>query len=989
MNGLLRWGLLTGLMIAAPSLSAADANSPWSVHVWQSDDGLPNNNVTGITQTGDGYLWIANPGNLARFDGVHFDELASHRIDSQLTQRAAALASDHKGTLWLAMDHGAVAHLDGGTPRIYTNDLPNQLALTVMEDAAGGMWIVYRSGFVCRIKNDQVRRFSPEDLPNGYGLSLANDSHGRLWFARLGQLGVFEEERFQVRFRLDRVPTLIAKASAGGLWACVGNRLLKCDETGIVKDCGRFNAQNAEPTALLEGTDGDVWIGTADSGLFRFNGSAFENVPLSHREILCLFNDPEGNLWVGTGGGGLNRVSPRAVQLQGTESGLPFEAMQSLTEDTNGVIWATTQTGSLVCRTNGRWETITLAARPRARASCVAADASNVLWIGTYNYELLRIQGDQFEAWTRTAGLQGHTIHALLPSRSGDVWMGEESPDIVQRLHNGKIETFAVPPGPRMIRAIAEDTAGNIWIGTSKGLLLRITDGKLVDETARLGKTLLSIRTLMTTPDGSLWLGFAGFGVGRLKDGKFAQISVERGLFDYNISQMVADGRGWMWCGADHGIFRVRQKDLDWVADGRGARVGCIHYGRDEGLPSLQANFGDAPGALRSRDGRLWIPTRTALAVVEPNEIREYPHPPQVRLERVIVDDKVVARYTGVLPVFDALDLQNPRNLRLSPGHHRLEFNFTALSFSAPENVHFRYRLDGFDEQWLEAGTQRAATYSRLPAGEYRFLVTACNSDGVWSERNATLAFVVAPFFWQTWLFRIAALGLVIGLVRYASFRRLRSRLERLEQQAALYKERARIAKDLHDDLGTRLTKIVLLTGIARREAASDIAEEHLDKISDMSRQVIKSLDETVWAVNPRNDTLPHLVSYIAQFAVEFLHTAEIRCAVNLPEHPPDRTVPATVRHNLFLAVKEALNNVVRHSNATEVRFGIVTTDESIEVTIDDNGRGFGDKPDNGEADGLRNMRQRMAEVEGRCEIETRPGAGTRISFACPWRNGD
>jgi signal transduction histidine kinase len=272
--------------------------------------------------------------------------------------------------------------------------------------------------------------------------------------------------------------------------------------------------------------------------------------------------------------------------------------------------------------------------------------------------------------------------------------------------------------------------------------------------------------------------------------------------------------------------------------------------------------------------------------------------------------------------------------------------------------------------------------------------VSACNSDGVWSETGSTLAFTVAPFFWQTWWFRGAAMLAftlaVIGIVRYVSFRRLRSKLQMLEHQAELDRERARIARDLHDDLGTRLTKIVLLSGLARRDISiPERAGEHVEKISTAARQVIKSLDEAVWSVNPRNDNLPHLISYVGQFAVEFLQTADIRCRADLPEHPPRHGVPAKTRHNLFLAVKEALNNIVRHSNAKEVRLHVAADEEILRVTLEDDGQGIGKLEHNGCADGLQNMRKRMEEIGGEFKFESTPGNGTRISFVCPWRNGD
>ena len=312
------------------------------------------------------------------------------------------------------------------------------------------------------------------------------------------------------------------------------------------------------------------------------------------------------------------------------------------------------------------------------------------------------------------------------------------------------------------------------------------------------------------------------------------------------------------------------------------------------------------------------------------------------------------------------------------------------MSFYAPENVQFRYRLEGVDKDWIEAGTQRSVAYSRLPAGNYHFHVIASNRDGVWNEKGAGLAFMVLPFFWETLTFRLTALGAftlcVILMVRYVSFRRLRLRLQQAEKQAALYKERARIAKDIHDDLGANLTQIALLSELVRQDSTPPSKTDvHTQKISATARQAIKSLDEIVWAVNPRNDTLAQLMDYTGQFALDYLESAEIRCRLDFPDQIPELQIPTNVRHNLFLVVKEALNNVVKHARADEVWLRLATTVEALQIEIEDNGCGFGRTSDSPGADGLRNMRQRMKEIGGECRIESRIGSGTKIIIEFPW----
>jgi signal transduction histidine kinase len=600
--------------------------------------------------------------------------------------------------------------------------------------------------------------------------------------------------------------------------------------------------------------------------------------------------------------------------------------------------------------------------------------------------------------WGNSGELAGRWIHTLLVSRAGDLWIGAENTNVVQRLRAGVLTRIETPPGEdlRVVRAITEDASGVIWVGTSRGLLMRTEGDRLVSAAGRAVGSPLSIRCLSATPDGSVWIGYAGWGVGRFKDGDLTVVGTEQGLLDDYVSHIVADAYGWLWFGGDRGLFKVRQQELEELTAGSQARVRSIQFGRGEGLPSMQATFGTAPAALRSRDGRIWIPMRTALAVAHPDRTQGNSVPPPVVLHEIKVDEATVAFYGGVVPQASqdlglALNPGRPAAvLRLPPGHRRVLFAFSALSFSAPENIHFRYRLDGLDDDWEEGGPKRSAEYTRLSAGDYTFRIIASNSEGNWSDSGAELSFVVLPFFWQTWWFRsllLAAFTLcVVAIVHFVSVRRLHVQMRRLEQQAALHKERARIAKDIHDDLGASLTQIGLLGEIARQDRGEpEKTANHLDRISGIARQVLKSLDEIVWAVNPRNDTLAHLIDYAGQFAVDYLRVAGIRCRLDLPAHVPARELSTDVRHNLFLLVKESIHNVVKHAHASEVWLRVVTTETQLCLSVEDDGRGFDQPPHDPGADGLRNMRQRIADIGGECHIESQAGAGTKVKVELPW----
>jgi signal transduction histidine kinase len=421
-------------------------------------------------------------------------------------------------------------------------------------------------------------------------------------------------------------------------------------------------------------------------------------------------------------------------------------------------------------------------------------------------------------------------------------------------------------------------------------------------------------------------------------------------------------------------------------------------YGQNEGLPSLQSVFENSPTAWRAADGRLWFSTRNGLLTVTPGRIRQNPTPPPVHLMRVRLDDQPLASYDSRSPLRgggerNEVDLALADvSLELGPAHEKLEFEFTALSLGSPENVHFRHRLRGFDQEWVEVGAQRSARYPRLPGGRYEFEVTACNEAGVWNPTGTSLGFSVRPFLWQTWWFRFGVLvvftGSVVGLVRYFSFRRLRRKLERLERQAELQRERARIARDMHDEVGAKLSRLSLLSEMAGQQAQlPPAALGEVAQIAETARETIRSFDEIVWAVNPKNDSLSNLAHYLCRFAEDFFEGSATQCVFELPEEIPAVELSTETRHHVFLATKEALNNALKHAKARRVTVRLRLQKGGFEFEIQDDGQGFNPtaptlRPETG--NGLSNMRERMRMANGELELTSTPGHGTRVRFRLP-----
>jgi signal transduction histidine kinase len=569
----------------------------------------------------------------------------------------------------------------------------------------------------------------------------------------------------------------------------------------------------------------------------------------------------------------------------------------------------------------------------------------------------------------------------LFEDHSGQLWTGTQNGLAHWNGKSWKIYTTRDGLSENIVRALAEDAEGNLWVGTENRGLNFFKAGKFVSyqkEENRLPGN--DISSLYVDKDGVLWVGTFGHGLARFHRGKWTHYSTRNGLASNSISYLIEDELGDLWIGSNAGLMRVRKKSLNEFAEGTADVIVCRTYGKADGLPTRECSIGSQPAACRARDGRLWFPTVKGLVSVNPGELKPNLRPPLVMIESV--------RVNGREQKTNLLASAWPQSITIAPGNKQLEvqleIHYTGLNFTAPDAVRFKYRLEGRETAWTEVGDTRVAYYSEVPPGRYRFHVIACNEDGVWNENGSFLDITVQPQFWQTWWFRAAAiacfLGIVVAAVRYLS-------TQKLLHQLALEGERARIARDLHDQLGANLTQVALLGEMAETDKQSPAeVEAHARQISQTARETTHSLDEIVWAVNPSNDTLDGLINYACRYAQEYLVLAGLRYRADVPAQLPAIAIPPEVRHNIFLAFKEALNNAVRHALASEVRVRLRLQPGNLTLEIEDDGRGIGSLSGNAAqtGNGLRNMRRRMEDIHGEFSIAPGTNKGTIVRLTIP-----
>jgi signal transduction histidine kinase/ligand-binding sensor domain-containing protein len=966
---------------------ATNLNSPnFFLRIWKTDDGLPDNAVTSVVQTHDGYLWLATYGGLARFDGVRFTIFNNANTPELQSDRITSLFEDKKNILWIGHERGDLTSYHDGkfeAQNFHERGMRRKIA-ALGSDEAGDIWMLNDEGTMVRARDGASCA-----LPNtDGGVQLTQASPRNLWLASGGQLAMIKNGAFST----DNTPNEgyvqgVCGSHDGKLWIVCNDRVRKWDKDAWVEDRGT----NPCPTAIstmIETASGCLAMGTGNNGLYLlFPDSTVIHYSqangLPHDWVRCIQEDHEGTIWLGVGSGGLVAVQPSKIMTLNPPDHWEGNVVLSTTATHDGAIWVGTEGAGLYRYLNGSWvEYGRNSGFSNIFVWSVAEDHQGQLWAGTWGSGMYVKQGEHF---VTPPGLENINVPmpALLHAHDGSTWIGTASGLI--HYTRGIVRWYGEKEGVKVpdIRAIAEDKQGTIWFGMLGGGLGCLRDGKTKQFSKQDGLSSDYVQCLHLDEDGTLWIGTYGNGLCRYQDGKFARISIENGLLNNFICDIEGDKLGNFWISSHKGIFRVPRHELIDFADGAINYIHCLSYGKGEGMPSMECSGGLQPASAQTADGRLWFPTSQGLAVVNPEESRNNHKQPPVAIEDIMANGHILT--------------QNPHPdqlLEFDPGLQRFEFHYTGLSFQAPEKIQFQYRLEGWEPDWVAAGTKRMAEYSYIPPGTYTFFVRARNDDGYWSGDGVSFRFRMLPQFWQTWWFRViellAGVGLVGGSVLFITRQRMRRKLDRVQRQQTLERERTRIAKDIHDHLGANLTRISLLSQSAHCELDNpEQVSTQLNRIFDTTRELTRSLDEIVWAVNPHHDTLDSLASYLGNFAQEFLVPINIRCRLDMPMHLPQWPITAEVRHNVFLAFKETLNNVAKHSAATEVTVLLVTEPRGFTLTVRDNGRGFAaaitsNTPQSGRlvrGNGLKNMRQRLEKLGGICTIESSSGNGTQITF--------
>jgi diguanylate cyclase (GGDEF)-like protein len=859
-----RSGMLSVLIAFAPATALAlnpNRNIDQYFHdTWTSPRGLPGEAVYQILQTPDGYLWMRTSAGLVRFDGVRF-VLMDEAIGNESVK---AIAMGSEGDLLVRTNSKTLIYRNGSfSDYLPPGALPDGGIVTILESKDHEV-LLGSDDFIYLVQNSGIRM-----LRQGTGAvqSLTQDDDGTVWISGVDALYSYDHGALSAPMNAwtDTHKRLYLSSLAvdhhfHNLWLGTSDGLYFKESKSSVLKRVTPDVVHDDVLAILEDHQGNLWLGTNNSGLIRktANGeiSSFKVLDgLTDNTVLSLYEDREGGLWVGTASG-LDHFRNTKLTTLTMKEGLPSNVARTIFESRSGELFAFCSGGRPALIKNGQAAEVSERGGLPFRKGAVFESSDGSVWTNTEK-GLGQLKNGKSKIY-RPGRLLNRYISAINEDEESLIVATTEM--VVLRFKDGHVQPFTIrgrttplsTPGNYTF-TIYRDWEGALWFGTVKGLF-KFAPGEDPMKARQPGIDF-PVTSISDDHRGSLWLGGRTPGLTRFRlvDGRVTHYRKKDGLFDDLLTRVLDDDEGNLWISTSSGIYMAIRGDLDDFAEGRVSTVRTVHYGTNDGMKSSEASLQtDQPAGWRASDGKLWFTTTKGLVVVDPNHIPRNDMIPPVIIESTVVNDHPMP--TGV-------------DLQFTPGTGKIEFHYTALSFSVPERVRFKYQLEGFDRGWVDAGWRRVAYYNSIPPGKYRFRVIASNDDGLWNMQGASVEFILKPHYYQTGWF-LSLCGLVIVIVVVAAFRfntrRLRVRaeeltrvvdertkalqlevVERLRAEEAAVEARENMRHQAtHDDLTSLLNRGAILKLLARELSRSGREKsftvvlmadlDHFKKVNDM-----------------------------------------------------------------------------------------------------------------------------------------------------------
>jgi signal transduction histidine kinase/ligand-binding sensor domain-containing protein len=975
-----RWTLI-GLVLAGlvTDARALDPNRMLSQYVreqWTTETGFPGGAVNGISQTADGYLWIGTDRGLLRFDGFNFRPVSFTSITTASNVPVLQLLADARGTLWIRPQGAYLVRQKDGKFEGVGPGLPAITAAS--KDNNGGVLASDVEQGVFRFMVDGFQKLAPDVLPGlPPVISMAQTADGKIWMGTLGA-GLF----FLSGGGATKVSAGLPDRKINALLP-IGEELWVGTDTGLYRGNGKgFRRVELPPflgsvqvLSLLRDHDSNIWTGTT-GGLLRINakGISFseENAVRGGGGINALFEDREGNLWIG-GARGLGRVRDSSFVTYSSVSDRRLEHNGPVYVDPEGRTWFAPAQGGLYVLQDGQVQSVT--SIPTNKVVYSISGGADVVWVGRQRGGITRLQfrngAIASQSYTTANGLAQDSAYAVYESRDGSVWAGTLNGG-VSKFKDGRFTTYTTTNGlaSNTVSSIIETSDGAMWFATPNGLS-SFSKGQWRTYTTVEGLPSPEVNCLFEDSSGTLWSGTSA-GLAFLASNRFQVPHESPDVLREQIVGIAEDKSGRFWIATSDHVLRVpRNKLVSRVVKAVDAR----EYDQTDGLESTE-------GVKRSRSvvsdsaGRIWFSLSSGLSVVDPSHITDYSVPALPHIEAITADNNTA-------------NLAGP--VRIPPSPRRITFEYTGLSLAVPGRIRFRYFLDGFDRSWSEPVATREAVYTNLGAHSYRFRVVACNSEGLWSESEATLGFEVEPTLWQTWWFRTGSAALILLLVWCAYFYRLRQLAKefniRLEERVG---ERTRVARELHDTLLQSFHGLLLRFQTVSNLLSAGEPKQKLDDAIDQAAQAITEGRDAVQGLRSSATATNDLASAINALGTELVRgelnpdAAEFHVEV---EGTP-RELHPILRDEVYRIAGEALRNALRHAQAHRIEVEIRYDERQLRLRVRDDGKGIDTKLLNqdGRAGhyGLGGMRERAKLMGGKLAVWSEVDSGTEVELRIP-----
>lgn len=917
------------------------------------EDGLSESVVYDIIQDSDGYIWMATGFGLNKFDGLEFKKyFEDHGLVNSQTNTVYE-ASDAK--IWVGTEQGAQYVIEDS---IYTDPnlegLVSKSVINIFEDSNQILWFGTESNGVWRYsQNGQLKVYTKSDGLSGNQVrDITETPDGTIWFATRDGLTSLKDNRFESYFMEQGLPENRIRdlepdpQNAHILWIATRNGISKFDGN-IFSNFSVENGLNDPRVRDLTWHDnGDLWLAT-EGGVSRFRDGTFKNYltnqGVSAEIINSAITDREGNIWFGTFGGGASLFLGAYFENFDTNTGLSNNLVTSITQDVNGLIWIGTYGGGLIAYENNKFEYFsTENGLPDNRVYHLSTDKKGRTWIGmrdglSYfeNGRLIHLNDEEFPF---------RKIRGVMEASNGDIWISTYDEGLVLKNEEG-FQQFTIMEGlpSNTIISTVEANDGTIWIATYGGVT-KYKENKFVVYDLNEGVPNNGVMDLIIDKSETLWISTFG-GVAWFDGVKFVDITFEDGLPGRVCYFIEQDSQGIFWIGTNAGIARLDiEKYYSTIQSERDAAIQIIQ--QEQGIISDEANLG---AVYEDRNGELWFGTVDGVSKFNPKEYRGNQVEPYVKLTTFTASGR-------------AYDLEQ---INLKHDRDFVELTFAAINFTAPELVNYRYRIKGIDPEW-QYTNERIAKYPSLPSGDYIFEVQARNSSGIWSYNTARLDFILQPPYWMSWWFIGILLSIIAGIVM------LIYRNNQALKMIDIERMRVRIASDLHDDVGASLTEVALQSDFLQASSMNSEFKKSLSQIGEQCRKIVIALDDIVWSIDARNDTLGDLTDRMQDYILNVLEPLNFDVTYDFEQLKMESHIPVPVKENLYLIFKEAINNIAKYSNGDEVNIRMNSGTNNFKFTIYDNGT-LG-KSNKKTGHGLRNMEMRAKRIGGKIDIISNNG---------------